>query len=115
MMKKTAKKGMIPAGYANGGKAMKEEGKGHAKKRNGRSKEGWRWQEDHDVRSQRIRHEDGERRQGIQAMRWLPNAQEMHGYGQVHEGWKMIAQIIERAKALVAKIKEQINKLKEKK
>lgn len=32
MMKKTAKKGMIPAGYANGGKAMKEEGKGHAKK-----------------------------------------------------------------------------------
>jgi len=27
----------------------------------------------------------------------------------------MIAQIIERAKALVAKIKEQINKLKEKK
>ena len=39
----------------------------------------------------------------------------MHGYGQVYEGWKMIAQIIERAKALVAKIKEQINKLKEKK
>lgn len=34
MMKKTAKKGMIPAGYANGGKAMKEkeEGMGHAKK-----------------------------------------------------------------------------------
>jgi len=34
MMKKVAKKGMIPAGYANGGKAMKEkeEGKGHAKK-----------------------------------------------------------------------------------
>ena len=30
--KKPAKKGMIPAGYANGGKAMKEEGKGHAKK-----------------------------------------------------------------------------------
>jgi hypothetical protein len=33
MTKKPAKKGMIPAGYANGGKAMKkEEGKGHAKK-----------------------------------------------------------------------------------
>ena len=32
MMNKTAKKGMIPAGYANGGKAKKEEGKGHAKK-----------------------------------------------------------------------------------
>jgi len=32
MTKKVAKKGMIPAGYANGGKAMKEEGKGHAKK-----------------------------------------------------------------------------------
>jgi hypothetical protein len=27
MTKKPAKKGMIPAGYANGGKAMKEEGK----------------------------------------------------------------------------------------
>jgi hypothetical protein len=26
MMKKTAKKGMIPAGYANGGKAKKEYG-----------------------------------------------------------------------------------------
>lgn len=35
MTKKVAKKGMIPAGYANGGKAkkeMKEEGKGHAMK-----------------------------------------------------------------------------------
>jgi hypothetical protein len=32
MTKKVAKKGMIPAGYANGGKVMKEEGKGHAKK-----------------------------------------------------------------------------------
>ena len=32
MMKKTAKKGMIPAGYKDGGKVMKEEGKGHAKK-----------------------------------------------------------------------------------
>jgi len=32
MTKKVAKKGMIPAGYANGGKAMKEEGKAHAKK-----------------------------------------------------------------------------------
>ena len=32
MMKKVAKKGMIPAGYKDGGKAMKEEGKGHAKK-----------------------------------------------------------------------------------
>jgi hypothetical protein len=33
----------------------------------------------------------------------------------VHEGWKMIAKIVEQAKALVAKIKEQINKLKEQK
>lgn len=27
-----AKKGMMPAGYKDGGKVMKEEGKGHAKK-----------------------------------------------------------------------------------
>jgi hypothetical protein len=33
----------------------------------------------------------------------------------VHESWKMIAQIVERAKALVAKVKEYIVKLKEKK
>jgi hypothetical protein len=33
----------------------------------------------------------------------------------VHEGRQMIAKIVEQAKALVAKIKEQINKLKEQK
>jgi hypothetical protein len=33
----------------------------------------------------------------------------------VHEGRKMITQIVERAKALVAKIKEYILNLKEKK
>jgi hypothetical protein len=31
------------------------------------------------------------------------------------EGYEMIAKIIEQAKALVAKVMEQINKLKEKK
>jgi hypothetical protein len=34
---------------------------------------------------------------------------------QVLEGWQMIFKIVEQAKALVAKIKEQINKLKEQK
>jgi hypothetical protein len=33
----------------------------------------------------------------------------------VLEGWQMIAKIVEQAKALVAKVMEKINKLKEKK
>jgi hypothetical protein len=34
---------------------------------------------------------------------------------QVLEGWQMISNIVEQVKALIAKIKEQINKLKEQK